>query len=144
MTEGLAAEHSARWAASVTSVSDTTNPSDEASGNPSSEDFGEATPGGQSGNLANSADQADTPPVGTSVAEPSESDPPAGEPRSDKQTDAIDLDVIERDLNDVQAALDRLNDGTYWVDEVTGDAIPDEVLAAQPTSRSAAGLASEA
>ena len=45
------------------------------------------------------------------------------------------LGAIERDLGDVQAALDRLNDGTYWTDEVTGDPIPDDVLAAHPTAR---------
>ena len=32
----------------------------------------------------------------------------------------LDLDAIERDLADVDAALTRLDNDTYWVDEVTG------------------------
>ena len=50
---------------------------------------------------------------------------------------AIDLDAIERDLTDVQTALDRLNDGSYWTDEVTGEPIAHDVLAAHPTARTA-------
>lgn len=50
--------------------------------------------------------------------------------------ESIDLDAIEADLTDVQTALERLNDGTYWTDEVTGETIPDDVLAAHPTARS--------
>jgi len=49
----------------------------------------------------------------------------------------IDLDRVERDLDDVQAALVRLNDGDYWTDEVTGGALPDELLANNPTARTA-------
>lgn len=49
----------------------------------------------------------------------------------------IDLDAIERDLTDVQTALERLNDGSYWTDEVTGEPIADDVLAAHPTARTA-------
>ena len=49
-----------------------------------------------------------------------------------------DLDAIERDLADVEAALERLDDGTYWSDEVTGEAIPDETLAANPLARRSA------
>ena len=50
----------------------------------------------------------------------------------------VDLDAIERDLADVEAALRRLDDGTYWTDEVTGDTIPDETLAADPLARRSA------
>ena len=35
-----------------------------------------------------------------------------------------DLDGIERDLADVEVALARLDAGTYWTDEVTGDQLP--------------------
>ena len=49
-----------------------------------------------------------------------------------------DLDAIARDLDGVDAALKRLDDGTYWTDEVTGEPIPDEVLAADPVARRAA------
>jgi RNA polymerase-binding transcription factor DksA len=48
-----------------------------------------------------------------------------------------DLDAIERDLADVEAALDRLDDDTYWTDEITGDTIPDEALADDPLARRA-------
>lgn len=47
----------------------------------------------------------------------------------------VDLVAIERDLAAVEAALPRLDDGTYWVDEVTGEPIPDEVLATDPVAR---------
>lgn len=53
----------------------------------------------------------------------------AGEP--------LDLEHIERDLAGVEAALDRLDDGTYWTDEVTGQPIPDDVLAGDPVARRA-------
>lgn len=46
-----------------------------------------------------------------------------------------DLAAIERDLTAVEAALAALDDGSYWVDEVTGEPIPDEVLAANPVAR---------
>ena len=50
---------------------------------------------------------------------------------------AIDLDRIERDLADVDIALGRLEDGTYWTCEVTGAEIPAEKLAENPTLRRA-------
>lgn len=53
--------------------------------------------------------------------------------------DAIDLDAIERDLTDVQTALDRLNEGSYWTDEITGEPLPDEVLATFPLTRTVSG-----
>jgi hypothetical protein len=33
--------------------------------------------------------------------------------------------------------LDRLSEGTYWTDEVTGQPIPDDVLVNDPTARRA-------
>lgn len=48
-----------------------------------------------------------------------------------------DLAAIERDLTAVESALAALDDGSYWVDEVTGAPIPDEVLAANPVARRA-------
>lgn len=54
----------------------------------------------------------------------------------------IDLDGIERDLAAVETALQRLDAGTYWTDEVTGETIPDEVLAVDPTARRAGPTAS--
>ncbi len=49
----------------------------------------------------------------------------------------VDLDAVDRDLAAVERALERLSDGTYWTDEVTGEPIPDHVLAADPTARRA-------
>ncbi len=49
----------------------------------------------------------------------------------------LDLDAVERDLAAVEIALERLSDGTYWTDEVTGEPIPAHVLAADPTARRA-------
>ncbi|HRE02344.1 MAG TPA: hypothetical protein PLV68_13660, partial [Ilumatobacteraceae bacterium] len=46
-----------------------------------------------------------------------------------------DLDVIERDLADVEIALSRLEAGTYWTCEDTGQPLPDALLAARPTAR---------
>lgn len=45
------------------------------------------------------------------------------------------IDVIERDLADVEAALARLDAGTYWTDEVTGQPLSDELLARRPLAR---------
>ena len=50
---------------------------------------------------------------------------------------AIDLDRIEQDLADVDIALGRLEDGTYWTCEVTGAEIPAVKLAENPTLRRA-------
>lgn len=47
----------------------------------------------------------------------------------------LDLDAIERDLADVDAALTRLDNDTYWVDEVTGQPLSADLLAARPTAR---------
>ena len=49
----------------------------------------------------------------------------------------LDLDGIERDLADVEVALARLDAGTYWTDEVTGEPLPAELLAQHPTARRA-------
>lgn len=49
----------------------------------------------------------------------------------------LDLDAVERDLADVDAALARLEAGTYWTDEVTGETLPDELLEQHPTARTA-------
>jgi len=47
----------------------------------------------------------------------------------------LDLDGIERDLADVEVALTRLDTGAYWTDEVTGQQLPDDLLADHPTAR---------
>jgi RNA polymerase-binding transcription factor DksA len=54
---------------------------------------------------------------------------------SDAESTDVDLDVIERDLDAVETALERLADGTYWTDEVTGQPISEEILDVDPTAR---------
>jgi RNA polymerase-binding transcription factor DksA len=54
-----------------------------------------------------------------------------------EEREPLDLDRIERDLAGVESALGRLDDGTYWTDELTGQPIPDDVLAADPVARRA-------
>jgi len=51
------------------------------------------------------------------------------------ESPSVDLDVVERDLADVETALERLDAGTYWTDEITGEPLADDVLAARPTAR---------
>ena len=45
------------------------------------------------------------------------------------------MDAIERDLADVEAALTRLDAGTYWSDEVTGQPLAEHVLERNPLAR---------
>lgn len=52
-----------------------------------------------------------------------------------EHTSPLDLDAIERDLADVDVALTRLDNDTYWVDEVTGQPLSADLLAARPTAR---------
>jgi RNA polymerase-binding transcription factor DksA len=47
----------------------------------------------------------------------------------------IDLDAIHRDLEDVEAALSRLDAGTYWTDEVTGAPLDEALLLTDPIAR---------
>lgn len=56
---------------------------------------------------------------------------PGGEPANNP----VDLDSIERDLADIEAALARLDSDAYFTDEVTGQPIADDVLIANPLAR---------
>ncbi|MDA2944225.1 MAG: hypothetical protein O2925_01965 [Actinomycetota bacterium] len=47
----------------------------------------------------------------------------------------LNLDEVAAELDAVAAALERLDTGTYWTDEVTGAVLDDSVLAADPTAR---------
>ncbi len=49
----------------------------------------------------------------------------------------LDLDAIDQDLTDVETALQRLDAGTYFVDEITGAPLSQEMLNANPTARRA-------
>lgn len=66
-----------------------------------------------------------------------DTDGPGGSDASRTGHEPLDLDRVERDLAGVEDALARLDDGTYWTDEVTGQPIPHEVLAADPVARRA-------
>ncbi len=59
------------------------------------------------------------------------------DPADDQAEPPVDLEPIATDLVDVEIALARLENGSYWTDEVTGEALPDELLASSPTARRA-------
>ena len=69
------------------------------------------------------------------------SETPADVQASDVQASGpvVDLRRIERDLADVESALQRLDAGDYWRDEVTGAELPDELLEIHPTARRVGG-----
>ena len=50
-------------------------------------------------------------------------------------TDSALVDAIERDLNDVDVAMDRLEKGTYFSDEITGAPLQTAFLTANPLAR---------
>jgi RNA polymerase-binding transcription factor DksA len=50
-------------------------------------------------------------------------------------TDSALVDAIERDLNDVDFAMDRLEKGTYFSDEITGAPLQTDFLTANPIAR---------
>jgi hypothetical protein len=47
------------------------------------------------------------------------------------------LDHIAQELTDVERALERLEDGSYFTDEITGSSLSEELLASRPTARHA-------
>lgn len=49
--------------------------------------------------------------------------------------DSALIDSIELDLNDVDLAMDRLEKGTYFNDEVTGIPLQTELITANPLAR---------
>jgi len=53
----------------------------------------------------------------------------------EREKDLAILEGLENDLAEIEAALQRLDDGTYGVDEVTGQPIDPERLEAFPTAR---------
>lgn len=53
----------------------------------------------------------------------------------EREKDLSILERLEEELAEIEAALERLDDGTYGIDEVTGDAIDPERLEAFPTAR---------
>ena len=53
----------------------------------------------------------------------------------EREKDIAILEQLEHDLAEIEAALQRLDEGTYGVDEVTGDPIARERLEAYPVAR---------
>jgi RNA polymerase-binding transcription factor DksA len=53
----------------------------------------------------------------------------------EREKDLSILEQLEAELVELQAALGRVDDGTYGVDEVTGEPIDPERLEALPTAR---------
>lgn len=53
----------------------------------------------------------------------------------EREKDLSILDSLESELDELEAALQRVDDGTYGVDEVTGEPIAPERLEAFPTAR---------
>jgi len=53
----------------------------------------------------------------------------------EREKDVAILDQLERDLAEIEAALARLDDGTYGIDEITGQPIAPERLDAYPAAR---------
>ena len=61
--------------------------------------------------------------------------PSSGELAGGSPAMPLDLDAIAAELADVEIALARLDAGTYFTDEVTGEELPDSFLADHPTAR---------
>jgi len=53
----------------------------------------------------------------------------------EREKDLAILEQLERDLAEIEAALQRLDEGTYGIDEVTGQPIARDRLEAYPTAR---------
>ena len=53
----------------------------------------------------------------------------------EREKDIAILEQLERELAEIEAALQRLDEGTYGVDEVTGEPIAPDRLEAYPIAR---------
>jgi len=53
----------------------------------------------------------------------------------EREKDLSILESLERELAEIEAAIRRVEEGTYGIDEVTGEPIAPERLEAQPTAR---------
>jgi RNA polymerase-binding transcription factor DksA len=59
----------------------------------------------------------------------------AGSETFEREKDLSILEQLEAELAEIQAALRRIDEGTYGIDEVTGKPIAPERLEAVPTAR---------
>lgn len=62
----------------------------------------------------------------------------------EREKDMAILDQLERELAEIESALQRLDDGTYGIDEQTGDPIAAERLEAYPIARTNVDAADDA
>ena len=53
----------------------------------------------------------------------------------EREKDIAILEQLERDLAEIEAALQRLDEGSYGIDEVTGEPIAADRLEAYPVAR---------
>jgi RNA polymerase-binding transcription factor DksA len=53
----------------------------------------------------------------------------------EREKDIAILEQLENELAEIEAALQRLDEGTYGIDEVTGEPIAPERLEARPSAR---------
>jgi RNA polymerase-binding transcription factor DksA len=53
----------------------------------------------------------------------------------EREKDIAILEQLENELAEIEAALQRLDEGTYGIDEVTGEPIAPERLEARPIAR---------
>jgi RNA polymerase-binding transcription factor DksA len=76
-------------------------------------------------------------PENEQLAEPAYDQHPAdsGSETFEREKDLSILEQLESELAEIQAALQRIEDGTYGVDEVTGEPIAPERLDALPAAR---------
>jgi hypothetical protein len=58
----------------------------------------------------------------------------SGEPEQPTADDPS-LDQLADDLAGVERALERLEDGSYWIDPVSGEPLTEDVLTDDPTPR---------
>ena len=57
----------------------------------------------------------------------------------EREKDLSILEGLERELAEIEAALSRIDDGTYGIDQETGAPIDPERLEAEPTARTNVG-----
>jgi RNA polymerase-binding transcription factor DksA len=58
-----------------------------------------------------------------------------GSETAEREKDLAILESFERELAEIEAALARIDDGTYGLDEITGEVIDPARLEALPTAR---------
>ena len=76
-------------------------------------------------NLASEGDET------SELADPADT----GSDTADREKDLAILEQLEAELAELQAALDRIDNGSYGIDEVTGEPIDPARLEALPTAR---------